>query len=237
VDEVLRIKEKRGFNGIIYDIGGPTANMFGTSCLKGWSCKDRGCHTPKPCPNLGFGHQAQIELLRQIRSIDGIKKVFVSSGIRPDLVTADKEVGRRYIEELVRHHVSGQIKLAPEHSDADILSLMNKPSVISLMQFKSLFDKACERWGKPYFMTYYLIAAHPGCTTRHMQRLRDFLSSGLKTLPEQVQIFTPLPGTISSTMYYCETDITGKRLFCEKNPGGMQKQKDILKKSGKSRRK
>jgi len=231
MNEVLRIKQKPGFNGIIYDVGGPTANMFGTSCSKGWACHNKHCLMPKPCPNLKFGHQTQIGLLRNIRNLAGIKKVFVTSGIRPDLVMADKEIGKRYIEQLVRHHVSGQIKLAPEHSEPDILSLMNKPSLTSLVQFKVLFDRACERWGRRYFMTYYLIAAHPGCTFKHMQHLRDFLSSGLKTMPEQIQIFTPLPGAISSTMYYCETDMTGNRLFCEKSLAGMQKQKNITKKS------
>jgi uncharacterized radical SAM protein YgiQ len=229
LQEVLQIREKPGFNGILYDVGGPTANMFGTSCLKGWTCKNKHCLMPKPCPNLKFGHQAQINLLRNVRRVPGVKKVFLASGIRPDLVMADKEVGQRYIEELAGHHVSGQIKLAPEHSEPEVLALMNKPSIQSLRQFKAAFDKACDRWGHRYFMTYYLIAAHPGCTLQHMQCLKDFLSSGLKAAPEQVQIFTPTPATLSSTMYYCETDMAGNGLFCEKRPAGKQKQKNVLK--------
>jgi uncharacterized radical SAM protein YgiQ len=228
IDEAMRIRGKSGFNGIIYDAGGPTANMFGVTCRKGWACKDKHCLMPKPCPNLVFGHHAQSEMLRRLRSIPGIKKVFVSSGIRPDLVIADKENGKRYIEQLARHHVSGQIKLAPEHSEPEVLALMNKPLIKSLLQFKSIFDNACAVSGKRYFMTYYLVAAHPGCTVTHMQRLKDFLSSGLKTAPEQVQIFTPTPATISTTMYYCETDMTGNKIFCEKSLPGMQKQKNIL---------
>jgi uncharacterized radical SAM protein YgiQ len=231
VDEAVRIRKRPGFNGIIYDVGGPTANMYGASCLNGWVCKDKHCLMPKPCPNLKCGHRAQMGILQRLRSIPGIKKVFVSSGIRPDLVIADKESGKRYIEQLIGHHVSGQIKLAPEHSEPEVLALMNKPSLKSLMQFKAIFDNVCAVSGKRNFMTYYLIAAHPGCTVKHMQRLKDFLSSGLKTSPEQVQIFTPAPSTISTAMYYCETDMAGKKLFCEKSLPGMQKQKDFLKKT------
>ena len=231
MDEASRIRKRPGFNGIIYDVGGPTANMFGATCRKGWACKDKHCLMPKPCPNLKCGHQAQREILQRLRSIPGIKKVFVSSGIRPDLVIADKEMGKRYIEQLVRHHISGQIKLAPEHSEPTVLALMKKPAIKSLMQFKAIFDRACTESGKRYFMTYYLIAAHPGCTIKHMQRLKNLLSSGLKATPEQVQIFTPTPATISTAMYYCETDMAGNNIFCEKSLPGMQKQKNILRKT------
>ncbi len=231
IDEAVRIRKRPGFNGIIYDVGGPTANMFGATCRKGWTCKDKHCLMPKPCPNLGFGHRTQSEILQRLRTIPGIKKVFVSSGIRPDLVIADKEMGKRYIEQLARHHVSGQIKLAPEHSEPEVLALMNKPSTKSLMKFKSIFDNACAVSGNRYFMTYYLIAAHPGCTVKHMQRLKDFLSIELKTAPEQVQIFTPTPATISTAMYYCETDMAGNKIYCEKSLPGMQKQKNLLRKT------
>ncbi|MFA4837280.1 MAG: YgiQ family radical SAM protein [Dehalococcoidia bacterium] len=229
LDEAARIQQLPGFNGIIYDVGGPTANMYGTTCLKGWVCNNKHCLMPKICPNLRFGHKAQMEILQRLLSAPGIKKVFISSGIRPDLVIADKEYSKLYIEQLVKYHVSGQIKLAPEHCDNEILVLMNKPSVKSLLKFKEMFDGACTASGKRYFMTYYLIAAHPGCTVKHMQRLKDFLTAELKITPEQVQIFTPTPSTISTAMYYCEADMAGNSIFCEKNLGGMQKQKSILK--------
>jgi uncharacterized radical SAM protein YgiQ len=228
-DEVIRIKRRPGFNGIIYDIGGPTANMYGATCAKGWFCTKKHCLMPRICPNIQFGHKSQIELLQRLTDIAGIKKVFISSGIRHDMVVADKEYGKRYIEQLVQYHVSGQIKLAPEHCDKGILALMNKPSVESLMKFKTVFDGACSESGKRYFATYYLIAAHPGCTLAHMQRLRDFTSTELKLIPEQVQIFTPTPSTISTAMYYCETDMAGNKLFCEKSLKEMQQQKDALK--------
>jgi len=230
VDEVMRIKRKPGFNGIIYDIGGPTANMYGATCAKDWVCTKKHCLTPKICPNLRLGHAAQIELLQQLTAIPQIKKVFIASGIRHDMVVADRDNGKRYVEQLVQRHISGQIKLAPEHCDKAILALMNKPSTESLMKFKTMFDSACSESDKRYFLTYYLIAAHPGCTLRHMQRLRDFMSAELKLIPEQVQIFTPTPSTISTAMYYCETDMAGNKIFCEKNLKGMQQQKDVLKK-------
>ncbi len=229
VDEVMRIKRVPGFNGIIHDIGGPTANMYGATCVKGWVCAKKHCLVPQICPNLRFGHKFQIELLQRLTAIQGIRKVFIASGIRHDLVVADKEYGKPYLDQLVKQHVSGQIKLAPEHCDNEILALMNKPSSKSLMKFKTMFDSTCSESGKRYFPTYYLIAAHPGCTLRHMQRLRTFMSTELKLIPEQVQIFTPTPSTISTTMYYCETDMAGNKLFCEKSLKGMQQQKDALK--------
>jgi uncharacterized radical SAM protein YgiQ len=161
-------------------------------------------------------------------ALPGIKKVFVASGIRHDMVIADRKHGESYVEQLVNHHVSGQIKLAPEHCDSGVLALMNKPSVKTLLQFKRLFDTLCRTAGKKYFMTYYLMAAHPGCTLNHMLRLRNFLKGGLKNLPEQVQIFTPTPSTLSAAMYYSEIDPAGHRIFCEKDPAAKERQKNIL---------
>lgn len=231
INEVNRIKKLPGFNGIIYDVGGATANMYGTTCVKEWKCSNRHCLMPQPCNNLKFGHKTQIKLLQTILNIPGIKKVFISSGIRYDMVIADKDCGRSYVEQLVSHHVSGQIKLAPEHYDNEVLTLMNKPSIKSLMKFKELFENICKEKDKRFFMTYYLMAAHPGCTNTHMQRLKSFLQGGLKILPEQIQIFTPTPSTNSTTMYYCETDMAGKKIFCEKDQNAKQKQKDILRKN------
>jgi uncharacterized radical SAM protein YgiQ len=229
IAEAMRLSRMPGFNGIISDVGGPTANMYGTTCLKEWACASKHCLMPRPCPNLRFGHLSQIELLQQIRNIPGIKKAFVSTGIRSDMVIADTHNAQRYVDQLVRYHVSGQIKLAPEHSEKKVLALMNKPPIQSLVKFKEMFDTACAEQGKRYFMTYYLIAAHPGCTAKHTEHLKDFLSAGLKITPKQVQIFTPTPSTLSTAMYYCETDLKGTPIFCEKNLHGMQKQKDILK--------
>jgi uncharacterized radical SAM protein YgiQ len=229
IDEVKRISRLPQFNGIIYDVGGPTANMYAAQCAKGGSpCAARDCLMPGPCENLRFGHDRQIALLRKAMALPGIKKVFVASGIRHDMVIADRKHGESYVEQLVNHHVSGQIKLAPEHCDSGVLALMNKPSVKTLLQFKRLFDTLCRTAGKKYFMTYYLMAAHPGCTLNHMLRLRNFLKGGLKNLPEQVQIFTPTPSTLSAAMYYSEIDPAGHRIFCEKDPAAKERQKNIL---------
>jgi uncharacterized radical SAM protein YgiQ len=231
LQEVGRVSHLSGFNGIIYDVGGPTANMYASACTKGGArCLHRSCLLPQPCKNLRFGHKEQLALLNDIIKQPGVKKVFISSGIRHDLVVADRDYGEAYIEQLVRHHVSGQIKLAPEHYDNEVLTLMNKPSIKPLMRFKTLFDDACRRHDRRFFMTYYLMAAHPGCTPRHMERLRDFLSGGLKIFPEQVQIFTPTPSTLSTAMYWCEMDAAGNNLFCEKRTDAKQRQKDLLKK-------
>lgn len=230
---ILREAEKiswlPGFNGIIYDVGGPTANMYASECSKGGlACRHRSCLVPQPCEKLIFGHKAQMKLLGDILKIPNVKKVFVSTGVRHDMVLADKVYGSGYLKQLVRYHVSGQIKIAPEHYDNEVLALMNKPSIKPLMRFKTLFDETCRAEGKKYFLTYYLIAAHPGCTTAHMFRLKDFLRGGIKALPEQVQIFTPTPSTLSAAMYWCETDPAGKKIFVEKSPYEKQKQKDII---------
>jgi len=144
------------------------------------------------------------------------------------MVIGDPTHGKRYVEQLVSHHISGQIKLAPEHSDNEVLALMNKPSIQTLMRFKELFENTCRATKRRYFMTYYLMAAHPGCTLDHMMRLKNFLKGGLKHFPEQVQIFTPTPSTLSAAMYFCGTDPEGNKIFCEKEMTAKERQKDIL---------
>ena len=161
--------------------------------------------------------------------------MFISSGIRHDMVVADRKNGNRFVDQLVRYHVSGQIKLAPEHNDIEVLGLVNKPSVHSMMIFREMFLRACDKFSKRYFMTYYLMAAHPGCTLPKMQQLKSFVISKLKIMPKQVQIFTPTPSTLSTAMYYCGTDLNGKKIYCEKTIEGMTRQKQVLKKDEKRR--
>ncbi|MBN1355744.1 YgiQ family radical SAM protein [bacterium] len=233
--EAGRITRLPGFNGIIYDVGGPTANMFGFRCRRNWVCRRMNCMVPEPCPNLIFGHDRQIDLLNRLLDLPGVRKVFVSSGIRHDMVVADRRQGKRYVEHLVRNHVSGQLKLAPEHSDPEVLALMNKPGAGPLLEFKNMFDAACRKFRKRYFLTYYLMAAHPGCTIDHMKRLKAFLSDRLKLIPEQVQIFTPTPGTLSTAMYHCGTDLNGRPLPCETALPGAVRQKRVLKRDDRFR--
>ncbi|MGM0534088.1 MAG: YgiQ family radical SAM protein, partial [Campylobacterota bacterium] len=149
--------------------------------------------------------------------------------IRYDLILADKSRGRQYLKQIVRHHTGGQMKIAPEHTDEKVLQAMNKPSASSLLAFKKEFDSLNKALGKKQFMTYYLIAAHPGCDEKQMHTLKEFTSKKLRINPEQAQIFTPTPGTYSTLMYYTGLDPkTKKPLHVEKDPGKKEKQKRIL---------
>lgn len=217
------------FKGYIHDVGGPTANMYGMACkVKKHTglCINKNCAFPHTCNELNGSHEPQIKLLRKIRKLDGVKKAFVASGLRYDLIIDDKKFGNEYIRELTEHHVSGQIKVAPEHTDKNILKLMRKPDTKYLEDFKKRFDNASKQIGKKQFLTYYLIAAHPGCSENDMKKLKRYATEELHTNPEQVQIFTPLPSTYSALMYYTELDpFTGNKLFVEKNIGKKERQK------------
>ena len=209
LDEVRTFPDHPDFKGIIQDLGGPTANMYGFECakkLETGSCPDKRCLTPDICPVLKIDHQPQLALLKQVQRIPGVKKVFVASGIRYDMVLGDLHCGRQYLQEVITHHVSGQMKVAPEHSEDQVLHLMGKPGKASLLKFKEMFDQITRAAGKEQYLTYYLIAAHPGCSEQDMQRLKRFTSQKLKINPEQVQIFTPTPSTYSSVMYHTGLD-------------------------------
>jgi len=220
------------FKGYIQDVGGPTANMYGFECdkkLKNGACPGKRCLFPEICPLLEVDHRPQLELLRQIRKLPGVKKVFVASGIRYDMVLGDAICGEAYLAEIVEHHVSGQLKVAPEHTEENVLGLMGKPGSEALLKFKDKFDRFSRAAGKPQFLTYYLIAAHPGCSTQDMLRLKHFTSEKLHVNPEQVQIFTPTPSTYASLMYYTELDsFTCLPIFVEKDPRRKEHQKDIV---------
>jgi uncharacterized radical SAM protein YgiQ len=230
--EAERLTQYPDFKGTIQDVGGPTANMYGFECQKKLargSCEDKRCLYPEICPQLGVDHSKQIALLKKLRQVPGVKNVFVASGIRHDLVLEDERQGRRYLQEVVAHHVSGQMKVAPEHTEDHVLRRMGKPGVQPLLAFKNLFYRSTRAAGKNQFLTYYLIAAHPGCTERDMRRLKRFASRRLKINPEQVQVFTPTPSTYSSLMYYTEMDPwTGKKIFVEKEPAKRERQKAIV---------
>ncbi|AGI47778.1 Fe-S oxidoreductase [Thermoplasmatales archaeon BRNA1] len=232
VKEAERITKLPGFNGIIYDVGGPTADMWGFECkkkLRDGACRDRKCLYPRPCRLLPIDHGCQIDLLNRISSVPGVKKVFVTSGIRYDMVVFDDGHGRDYVDCIVKDHVSGQLKIAPEHVNREVLALMGKPEPNVLLDFKDMFDKSNRRFGKRQFLTYYFIAAHPGCGNRSMEELSHFCRNELKTNPEQVQIFTPTPSTVSTLMYYTRRDYADRRnVWSEHVPQLKQKQKDIV---------
>ncbi|MFR4479410.1 MAG: YgiQ family radical SAM protein [Fusobacterium sp.] len=232
VDEIKEITKMKKFKGNIADVGGPTANMYQVECkkkLKFGACQDRRCLYPQKCPALKIDHSKQIDLLKRLKGIDKIKKIFIASGIRYDMILDDKKCGQMYMEEIIKDHVSGQMKIAPEHTEDKVLSLMGKQGKAPLKEFKEKFYEINKKLGKKQFLTYYLIAAHPGCNEKDMLDLKRFASAELRVNPEQVQIFTPTPSTYSTLMYYTEMDpFTGKKLFVEKDNGKKQKQKDIL---------
>jgi uncharacterized radical SAM protein YgiQ len=236
--EVREITGHPCFNGVIYDVGGPTANMYKIECRKkttSGACPDRRCLYPAICPHLKINHEFQINLLKQIRKIPNIKKVFVASGIRYDLVLYDAKSGEDYLRELIKYHISGQLKVAPEHSESRVLKLMGKPDGQDLLTFKKIFDRLNRQMAKRQFLTYYVIAAHPGCSYNDMEKLKIFCRQRLKLYPEQVQIFTPTPSTYSTLMYWTGIDpFSGKGIFVEKDMGKKEKQKRILKKVGSS---
>ena len=232
VNEARLLTKHPGFKGIIADVGGPTANMYAIECprkaTKG-SCPDKRCLFPKPCSALPMNHGPQIDLLKALRSVPGVRKITVASGIRYDMILADPENGAKYLKDVVRHHISGQMKIAPEHTEDHVLERMGKPGIDSLLKFKGIFDRQTRQQGLNQFLTYYLIAAHPGCTEKDMASLRTFAVKNLGILPEQVQVFTPTPSTYSTLMYWTGKDpFTGKTCFVEKTVRGKERQKEII---------
>ena len=230
--EIKEITKDKKFKGNISDVGGPTANMYQMECskkLKLGACSDKRCLYPNVCPALKPNHNKQLSLLEKVRHLDKIKKVFIASGIRYDLILGDKVNGEKYLEEIVAHHVSGQMKIAPEHTEDKILNLMGKSGKEDLIKFKRKFYELNKKLDKKQFLTYYLIAAHPGCNEKDMLDLKIFASEELRINPEQVQIFTPTPSTYSTLMYYTEINpFTGKKVFVEKDNGKKEKQKNII---------
>jgi len=201
VREASSLRRIPGFKGIIQDVGGPTANMYGLDCprWKTGACLDRSCID---CPSLEAGNDRQVELLRRLRAVPGVRKVFIGSGIRYDLALRDDGC---YIEEICRHHVSGHLKIAPEHISRRVTDCMRKPPVEVLLAFMDRFREASRAAGKEQYLVPYLISGHPGCGIEDMIELALWLKDhGIR--PEQVQDFTPTPLTLSSAMYYTGLD-------------------------------
>jgi uncharacterized radical SAM protein YgiQ len=231
IKEAKLISNLKDFKGYITDLGGPTANMYGFECKKKLTkgvCQDKRCLFPKPCKSLVPDHSKHMRLIQKIEALPGIKKVFISSGIRYDLVLNDKKNGPAYLEKIVRDNVSGQMKIAPEHTQPHVLDLMGKQDIDLLLEFKTKFDALSKKFEKKQFLTYYLIAAHPGCHMKDMEALKKFTTDKLKMTPEQVQVFTPSPSTYSTLMYYTELDpFVLAPIFVEKNPVQKERQKQI----------
>lgn len=204
--EVVKITQMPDFKGYIHDVGGPTANFRFPSCqkqLKSGMCRGRACLAPTPCPNLKVDHTDYLKLLRRLRNIKGIKRVFIRSGIRFDYLMQDKN--GEFFAELVRYHVSGQLKVAPEHCSDNVLYYMGKPHFDVYKRFEQKFMRLSERCGKEQYLVPYLMSSHPGSTLSDAANLAEYLHSTGRH-PEQVQDFYPTPGTLSTCMYYTGLD-------------------------------
>jgi uncharacterized radical SAM protein YgiQ len=230
--EAKRMIQQPGFKGRIHDLSGPSANMYGVECPKKLTkgcCPDRRCLFPTICPNMPLDHSEQLQLLGELRSLQGIKQVVLASGIRYDLILADRKNGLKYLREVVRYHISGQMKVAPEHCQERVLACMGKPGKESLLRFRDLFQQMTRKEGLPQFLTYYMMAAHPGCRQEDMVALRNFCRHELKHLPQQVQIFTPTPSTWSTLMYWTGINpFTGQNCFVERQGKGCERQKEAM---------
>lgn len=194
------------FKGYIHDVGGPTANFRQPSCKKQLTkglCMDRKCLAPKPCPALQVDHSEYLNLLRKLRNIKGVKKVFVRSGLRYDYIIKDPDP--TFLQELVEHHISGQLKVAPEHCSAPVLDKMGKPHIGAYEEFEKRFYAATQKAGKQQYLVPYLMSSHPGCTLQDAVQLALFLKKH-RIHPEQVQDFYPTPGTLSTCMFYTGLD-------------------------------
>ena len=194
------------FKGYIHDVGGPSANFRHASCRQQKEhgmCRGKSCLAPEPCKNLDPDHSEYLELLRRMREIPGIKKVFVRSGVRYDYMLQDKKGD--FFRELVTHHISGQLKVAPEHCVSSVLDYMGKPHFDVFLKFWKQYQKINEDAGKQQYIVPYLMSSHPGCTLEDAVELAVFLKKTGRR-PEQVQDFYPTPGTLSTCMYYTGID-------------------------------
>ncbi len=229
VEEAKKITKMPGFKGYIHDIGGPTANFRHPSCSgqeQRGLCKGKHCLAPTPCPRLKADHSEYLDILRTVRNLPNVKKVFIRSGIRYDYLLQDKD--DTFIKELVKYHVSGQLKVAPEHCSAAVLDKMGKPHIEAYIEFSKKYFSLSEKAGKEQYLVPYLMSSHPGSTMKEAVELASFLKK-LGIRPEQVQDFYPTPGTISTCMYYTGFDpYTMKEVYVAKNPHEKALQRALL---------
>ncbi len=229
VAEVERLAADPDFKGYISDIGGPSANLHRPACDKQFSsgvCVDRNCIGFEPCKNLQVDESEYLGILRRARKVNGVKKVFVRSGVRFDYALLDKD--KTFLKELIAHHVSGQLKVAPEHVCDDVLAVMNKPRHKQYLAFVAEYERTNREMGKKQFLVPYLISSHPGCTLDDAVTLAEYLMS-IRYCPEQVQDFYPTPGTLATTMYYTGIDpLSGKAVYVAKSPQEKAMQRALM---------
>ncbi len=229
IKEAKECINDKDFKGYIHDVGGPTAEFRKPACkkqLKYGACTNKKCLYPKPCENLEVDHSDYLSLLRKIRKIPGIKKVFVRSGFRFDYVVADKD--KSFLKELCKYHVSGQLRVAPEHVSDNVLSKMGKPGVNIYDKFCKEFEKVNKELGLKQYIVPYLMSSHPGSTLKDAIALAEYLRS-LGYMPEQVQDFYPTPGTVSTCMYYTGIDpLTMNKVYVAKDPHEKAMQRALI---------
>lgn len=229
IEEAKKITEDKDFKGYIHDVGGPTANFRHAACdkqLKKGACKNKQCLFPNPCGNLKVDHKDYLELLRKLRELPDVKKVFVRSGLRYDYIVADKD--EEFFRELCMHHVSGQLKVAPEHISDEVLNLMGKPGRDVYEKFVNKFYDINKEIGKKQFIVPYLMSSHPGSTLKSAIELAEYLRD-IGYYPEQVQDFYPTPGTMSTCMYYTEINpLTMKPVYVPKSKFDKAMQRALL---------
>jgi uncharacterized radical SAM protein YgiQ len=229
LEEAVQITKDSDFKGYIHDVGGPTANFREPACerqLKYGACKNKQCLFPEPCGNLNVTHEDYLTLLRKLRGLEGVKKVFIRSGIRYDYLMHDPSDDFFY--ELCEHHVSGQLKVAPEHIDETVLNYMGKPSGKLYGAFVDKFNKVNQTLGKEQYVIPYLMSSHPGSTLKSAIKLAEYLRD-IQYTPEQVQDFYPTPGTLSTCMYHTGLDPrTLKEVYVPKTSGEKAMQRALL---------
>ena len=227
--EARQLIQDPDFKGYIHDVGGPTANFRHPSCRKQLTkgvCPDRQCLFPTPCKNLQVDHRDYLELLRKLRALPGVKKVFIRSGIRFDYLLCDKD--DTFLREMVKHHISGQLKVAPEHVADPVLKMMGKPSNAVYQKFIAKYQRLNEKLGLKQFVVPYLMSSHPGSTLKEAVKLAEYLRD-LGYMPEQVQDFYPTPSTISTVMYYTGLDPrTMEPVYVPTNPHEKAMQRALI---------
>lgn len=227
--ETKLMTEDPAFKGYIHDVGGPTANFRVPACakqLKHGACVDRRCLSPTPCPNLRVTHDDYLALLRKLRALPGVKKVFIRSGLRFDYMLLDDDPS--FMRELVKHHVSGQLRVAPEHASDAVLDVMGKPPIGVFKRFDAEFKRLNKKYGLKQYLVAYLMSSHPGATLADAVELAEFVRD-MGYNPEQVQDFYPTPSTISTCMYYTGLDPrTMQPVYVAKSPHDKAMQRALI---------
>lgn len=229
LEEAREMTQEAEFKGYIHDVGGPTADFRAPACRKQLTkgaCRERACLFPKPCPNLTADHSDYVRLLRELKALPKVKKVFIRSGIRFDYVLADKK--EDFLNELVKDHISGQLRVAPEHVSDSVLRFMGKPEHSVYQQFLKKFDLCNRKYGKEQYALPYFMSSHPGCGLKEAVELAEYIRD-MGFVPEQAQDFYPTPSTLSTCMYYTGLHpLTMEKVYVPKNPHEKAMQRALI---------